>query len=309
MVVYGFSQFVLDVLRSRRSAWHTGRLPSGPPESLCRIPGNGHTCRLRSVAGRSRFGPTLRLRCRANLPPSPARRHRLHNRPYPANRRSSRCHYPTLTAQSRSGLPAIWSAAPTMRGAGPLGEGDWTHFPALPGPLFRRRAREWSGVRNHVVRPRADSFALNDKQTAIGRHAEFPLGHPVNSIPLCRDTLLVHVLFLSFWRFGLVSTASTDLRLLSGCIALASLRGFSSRCGSLLSWPIGGCPSADLASFFRRLLVERFALTRTTRPFSAASHLIDRRPAPLLGFGLVDTSAPIALFNMLGLPLLLLGVF
>jgi hypothetical protein len=67
--------------------------------------------------------------------------------------------------------------------------------------------------------------------------------------------------------------------------------------------------ASEPAPFFRGLLVERLALSGAAGPFAAASHLIDGCPSPLLGFGLVDASAPIAFFNMFRLPFLLLSVF
>src|SRR5262245_28207651 len=89
----------------------------------------------------------------------------------------------------------------------------------------------------------------------------------------------------------------------------AGAGGLAGGCRTLRGWPRGGRAASQAATFFHRRLVELVAAARAAGFFSAASDLVHGGPGPPLGLVLRHAALLVPLFDVLGLPLLFVGVF
>ena len=100
---------------------------------------------------------------------------------------------------------------------------------------------------------------------------------------------------------------------LTGCgwahVPLARRGGLFRRCRTVRGRTRGGGLATQFAAFMRRRMASVLAATRATRPLAAAVVRVDGRPSAPLGFLFGHTLLRAAFLDMLGLTVLLVGVF
>src|SRR5690348_15902091 len=92
-------------------------------------------------------------------------------------------------------------------------------------------------------------------------------------------------------------------------VALARRRGFLGRCGAGRRRPMGRGLAAALAALIGRRMAGVLAAAGPTGLLAAAVVLVHGRPGPALGLLVGDAALLVALGDMIGLALLLVGVF